>query len=144
MPTYIVSAARDLLSAHAKKAMAENITRGYAEVTGGPTYLAQVIFNAISTGDHFVGGKSLNANHIFVQAYTREGKTPEQKAKMLESMVNTVAEAASVARRSVWAYLGEMPYTHLVEYGHVAPKPGEDKNWLNTLPVEDAEFIHCI
>jgi phenylpyruvate tautomerase PptA (4-oxalocrotonate tautomerase family) len=144
MPTYIVSAASDFLSEQIKKSVAENITREYAEITGGPTYLAQVIFNAIPSGNHFVGGKPLNADHIFVHAYTREGKTPEQKAKMLESIVTTVARAASVARRSVWAYLGEMPYTHLVEYGHVAPKPGEDKNWLNTLPVEDAEFIHCI
>jgi phenylpyruvate tautomerase PptA (4-oxalocrotonate tautomerase family) len=144
MPTYIISAANDLLPAQIRKAVAENITREYAEITGGPTYLVQVIFNAIATGHHFVGGKPLNADHIFAHVYTREGKTPEQKAKMLESMINTVAKAASVTRRSVWAYLSEMPYTHLVEYGHVAPKPGEDKTWLSTLPVEDAEFIQGV
>ena len=144
MPTYIISAASDFFSERTKQSIAEEITRDYAEITGGPTFLAQVIFNAIPKGSHFVGGKLLNADQIFVHGYTRAGKTPDQKAKMLDSIVDTIAEAASVAKRSVWAYLSELPHTHLVEYGHVAPQPGQDGEWLNTLPVEDAAFIRSI
>jgi phenylpyruvate tautomerase PptA (4-oxalocrotonate tautomerase family) len=132
MPTYIISAGSDFFSERTKQSIAEKITRDYAEITGGPTFLAQVIFNAIPKGSHFVGGKLLNADQIFVHGYTRAGKTPDQKAKML------------VAKRSVWAYLSELPHTHLVEYGHVAPQPGQDGEWLNTLPVEDAAFIRSI
>jgi phenylpyruvate tautomerase PptA (4-oxalocrotonate tautomerase family) len=144
MPTYIISADSDLLSERAKQSIAEKITQGYAEITGGPTFLAQVIFNAVPKGSHFVGGKPLNADHIFVHTYTREGKTSDQKARMLDSVVDAVAQAASVARRSVWAYLSELPYTQLVEYGHVAPKPGQDGEWLGTLPAEDVAFIRSI
>jgi phenylpyruvate tautomerase PptA (4-oxalocrotonate tautomerase family) len=144
MPTYIISAASDFFSERTKQSIAEEITRDYAEITGGPTFLAQVIFNTIPKGSHFVGGKLLNADHIFVHGYTREGKTPDQKAKMLESIVDTIAKAASVAKRSVWAYLSERPHTQLVEYGHVAPKPGQDGQWLDTLPVEDAAFIRSV
>jgi phenylpyruvate tautomerase PptA (4-oxalocrotonate tautomerase family) len=130
MPTYIISAGSDFFSERTKQSIAEKITRDYAEITGGPTFLAQVIFNAIPKGSHFVGGKLLNADQIFVHGYTR--------------IVDTIAEAASVAKRSVWAYLSELPHTHLVEYGHVAPQPGQDGEWLNTLPVEDAAFIRSI
>ncbi|MGF6760278.1 phenylpyruvate tautomerase PptA (4-oxalocrotonate tautomerase family) [Paraburkholderia sp. GAS33] len=144
MPTYIVSAASDFLSESIRQSIAEKFTQDYAEITGGPAFLVQVIFNAIPKGSHFVGGKQLNADHIFVHGYTREGKTPDQKARMLESIVDTIAQAASVARRSVWAYLSELPYTRLVEYGHVAPEPGQDGAWLDTLPVEDAAFIRSI
>jgi phenylpyruvate tautomerase PptA (4-oxalocrotonate tautomerase family) len=144
MPTYIISADSDFLAESTKQSIAEKITQGYADITGGPTYLAQVIFNAIPKGSHFVGGKLLAADHIFVHGYTREGKTPDQKARMLESIVDTIAAVTSVAKRSVWAYLSELPYTQLVEYGHVAPKPGQDGEWLNTLPAEDAAFIRSI
>jgi phenylpyruvate tautomerase PptA (4-oxalocrotonate tautomerase family) len=144
MPTYIVSAASDFLSERTKQSIAEEITRDYAGITGGPTFLAQVIFNAIPKGSHFLGGKLLNSDHIFVHVYTREGKTPVQKTRMLESVVDTITKAASVTKRSVWAYLSELPYTQLVEYGHVVPKPGHDGEWLGTLPAEDAAFIQSI
>jgi phenylpyruvate tautomerase PptA (4-oxalocrotonate tautomerase family) len=144
MPTYIVSADSDLLSECTKQSIAEKLTRGYGEITGGPTFLAQVIFNPIPKACHFVGGKLLNADQIFVHVYTRAGKPPEQKTRMLEGIVDTIANAASVAKRSVWAYLSELPYTQLVEYGHFAPSPTQDRQWLHTLPVEDAAFIRSI
>ena len=43
MPTYIISAASDFFSERTKQSIAEEITWDYAEITGGPTFLAQVI-----------------------------------------------------------------------------------------------------
>jgi phenylpyruvate tautomerase PptA (4-oxalocrotonate tautomerase family) len=144
MPTYIVSASSDILSERNKRTIAEKITQGYADITGGPTYLAQVIFTAIPSGSHYIGGKPLSFEHVFVHGYTRQGKTPQIKASMLDSMVNIIAQTLSINRRSVWAYLSELPHTELVEYGHVAPGPGRDGEWLDTLPIDDAEFIRNV
>jgi hypothetical protein len=40
MPTYIISAGSDFFSERTKQSIAEKITRDYAEITSGSTFLA--------------------------------------------------------------------------------------------------------
>jgi len=141
MPTYIVSAASGRLSADAKQRIAEEITRIHNETTGAQSFFAQVIFNEVPQGNHFVGGSPLRSEQIFVHGHIREGRSAEVKRELLEGIVDAVSKAASVAPRYVWAYISDLPPAQMSEYGHVLPEPGSEKNWLSSLPAEDRDYM---
>lgn len=144
MPTYIVSAATGRLSAELKQLIAEDITRIHNQATGAQSFFAQVIFNDVPEGNHFVGGSSLRSEQIFVHGHIRAGRTPERKRELLEGIVDAISKTTSVAKRYVWAYISELPPAQMIEYGHVLPEPGSEENWLSSLPVEDRDYMQSI
>jgi phenylpyruvate tautomerase PptA (4-oxalocrotonate tautomerase family) len=144
MPTYIVSAASDRFSADVKQRIAEDITRIHNEATGAQGFFAQVVFNDVPKGNHFVGGSPLRSEQIFVHGHIRAGRSPERKRELLEGIVDAVSKTTSVAKRFIWAYLSELPPAQMVEYGHVLPEPGSENSWLSSLPAEDRDYMQSI
>jgi phenylpyruvate tautomerase PptA (4-oxalocrotonate tautomerase family) len=144
MPTYIVSAVSDRFSADVKQRIAEDITRIHNEATGAQGFFAQVIFNEVPKGNHFVGGSLLRSEQIFVHGHIRAGRSPERKRELLEGIVDAVSKTTSVAKRFIWAYLSELPPAQMVEYGHVLPEPGSESSWLSSLPAEDRDYMQSI
>jgi phenylpyruvate tautomerase PptA (4-oxalocrotonate tautomerase family) len=144
MPTYIVSAAAGRLSADTRQRIAEDITRIHNQATGAQSFFAQVIFNEVPQGNHFVGGSPLRAEQIFVHGHIRAGRTAERKRELLEGMVDAISKTTSVAKRYIWAYISELPPAQMIEYGHVLPEPGSEENWLSSLPAEDRDYMQSI
>jgi len=73
MPTYVCTAAQGLLRAAKKGAIAIAITRTHGEVTGAPAYFAQVIFQDVTEGDHFIGGRQIDYEHSIVLCWMIKG-----------------------------------------------------------------------
>ena len=71
MPTYTCTTAEGRLTADQKAAVAAAVTAAHAEITGAPPYFAQVMFNTVADGDHFMGGKPLGHDSIFVYGRIR-------------------------------------------------------------------------
>ncbi|MFT4433822.1 tautomerase family protein [Caballeronia sp. 15715] len=144
MPTYFVSAATGCLSADAKQRIAQDITRIHNQATGAQSFFAQVIFNDVPQGNHFVGGSPLRSEQIFVHGHIRAGRTAERKRELLEGIVDAISKTTDVAKRYVWAYISELPLAQMVEYGHVLPEPGTEQDWLSSLPAEDRDYMQSI
>jgi phenylpyruvate tautomerase PptA (4-oxalocrotonate tautomerase family) len=144
MPTYIVSAAAGRLSADAKQRIAQDITRIHNQATGAQSFFAQVIFNEVPQGNHFVGGNPLRSEQIFVHGHIRAGRSAERKRELLEGIVDAISKTTSIATRYIWAYLSELPPAQMIEYGHVLPEPGSEQSWLSSLPAEDREYMQGI
>jgi phenylpyruvate tautomerase PptA (4-oxalocrotonate tautomerase family) len=144
MPTYIVSAASGRLSDDAKKRIAEEITRIHNQATGAQSFFAQVIFNEVPQGNHFVGGNPLRSEQIFVHGHIRAGRSAERKRELLEGIVDAISKITSVAKRFVWAYLSELPPAQMIEYGHVLPEPGSEQSRLSSLPAEDRDYMQSV
>ena len=144
MPTYIVSATAGGLSADAKQRIAEEITRIHNQATGAQSFFAQVIFNEVPQGNHFVGGRLLRSKQIFVHGHIRAGRSAERKRELLEGIVDAISKTTGVAKRYVWAYLSELPPAQMIEYGHVLPEPGSEQSWLSSLPAEDRDYMQGI
>jgi phenylpyruvate tautomerase PptA (4-oxalocrotonate tautomerase family) len=68
MPTYLVSTAAARLIDERKRRIADGITQAHSQATGAQGFFVQVIFNDIPAGNHFIGGRPLDAEQIFVQA----------------------------------------------------------------------------
>lgn len=144
MPTYIVAAAEGRLDANQKQAIASGITQAHSEATGAQAFFAQVIFQNITAGNHFLAGQSMRADHIFVHGEIRAGRTSGQKQKLLESIVRIVVDKAQTPSRHVWVYLAELPPSQMVEFGRVLPEPGGEPAWLESMSSEDRDFLNSL
>jgi phenylpyruvate tautomerase PptA (4-oxalocrotonate tautomerase family) len=144
MPTYVCTVRGGRLSPDQKSRIAEEITRIHCEVTGAPTFFAQVIFEEVKPGNYFMGGKPLIHDQIFVYGRVRAGRSVQDKMKMIKLMAEAVGEAAGVSRTGVWIYIAELPPRQMIEYGYVLPEPGEEQGWTDALPADDREFMQAV
>jgi phenylpyruvate tautomerase PptA (4-oxalocrotonate tautomerase family) len=148
MPTYVCTVREGQLSPDQKSRIAAEVTRIHSEVTGAPTYFAQVIFEEVKSGNHFMGDVSLVHDQlydqIFVYGRVRAGRSIQDKLKMIKLMAEAVGEAAGVRRTGVWIYIAELPPRQMIEYGYVLPDPGDEEVWTNALPKEDREFMQSV
>jgi phenylpyruvate tautomerase PptA (4-oxalocrotonate tautomerase family) len=144
MPTYVCTVREGRLSPDQKSRIAEEITRIHCEVTGAPTFFAQVIFEEVKPGNYFMGGKPLIHDQIFVYGRVRAGRSVQDKMKMIKLMAEAVGEAAGVSRTGVWIYIAELPPRQMIEYGYVLPEPGEEQGWTDALPADDREFMQAV
>lgn len=144
MPTYTCSARAGLLDDAAKGTIARAVTLAHAEVTGAPTHFAQVLFEDIPAGNHFVGGVQLAHDHVFVYGRIRGGRSEAMREALIRRLAADVAEAASVDTFAVWVYLLELPPAAMVEFGHVLPEAGAEAAWTDALPATDRERMAVI
>jgi phenylpyruvate tautomerase PptA (4-oxalocrotonate tautomerase family) len=98
MPTYVCTVREGRLSPDQKSRIAEEITRIHCEVTGAPTFFAQVIFEEVKPGNYFMGGKPLVHDQIFVYGRVRAGRSAQDKLKMIKLLAEAVGKAAGVSR----------------------------------------------
>ena len=144
MPTYVCTIKEGRLSPDQKSRIAGEITRIHCEVTGAPTFFAQVIFEEVKPGNYFMGGVPLAHDQIFVYGRVRAGRSIQDKPKMIKLMAEAVANAVGVSRTGVWIYIAELPARQMMEYGYVLPEPGDEDVWTNALPAEHREFMQAV
>jgi phenylpyruvate tautomerase PptA (4-oxalocrotonate tautomerase family) len=137
MPTYTCTTSRGLLSAGQKSAIAAAVTETHGEITGAPAYFAQVIFQEVNEGDHFIGGRPLGHDHIFVYGQIRSGRSVAVRTALMKRLVEDVAVMAKVEAFSVWVYLLELSPAAMAEFGHILPEAGDEQLWTEALPAED-------
>ncbi len=144
MPTYTCTAAKGFLNQDQKAAIARVVTLAHAEVTGAPTHFAQVIFQGVPEGDHFIGGIPLAHDHVFVYGRIRDGRSAVDRKTLIRRLTDDVADAAGLPSFSVWVYLLELPAAAMVEFGHVLPEAGEEAAWTEALPQDDRKRMDVI
>ena len=140
MPTYVCNTQNANLSKTSKAAIAHEIARIHHEVTGAPVFFVQVIFNQLSSDDHYIGGSAQTEPQIFVRGDIRSGRSEVDVQRLLTLLVDGVAAGAGVKPTAVWVYLAELAPTHMAEFGHMLPPAGGESAWLTALP--PAERAH--
>ena len=135
IPTYIVTAPQGRLSAAQKNQLGEDITRVHCDITGAPSYFAQVIFNDIPEGNYFVGGKVLRGvDHVYVHGTIRAGRDGATKERMLVEFMKVVSKAAQLEEHCVQVYLSDIPARQVLEFGKILPLPGDEEAWWESIP----------
>jgi phenylpyruvate tautomerase PptA (4-oxalocrotonate tautomerase family) len=144
MPTYTITTTANHLTPRQKTRIAQDITRIHKAVTGAPACFVQVLFADIDPANHFVGGKPLQHDFLFLQGTIRSGRSPEQKNDLLLQLVTALADAAGAPKNAIWVYLSELSADQMIEFGHTLPHPGTEAEWLNALPPEDRNLMDRI
>jgi phenylpyruvate tautomerase PptA (4-oxalocrotonate tautomerase family) len=134
MPSFVCSAATGRLTPVQKTEIVCTITAIYHEETGGPCYMVQMIFHDVAPGNHYLAGRPAPADQIWIRCDTRSGKTNEHKSQMLRRIMRDVARASGAPEEAVSVLLCELPAANFLEYGRVAPAPGEEDAWFSSLP----------
>ena len=106
MPTYAFTSAREISAAQREK-IVESVTSIHQMEATAPRYFVQVIFYKVDPGSIFIGGEAAPADHIWVRADIRAGRTREQKAAILHRIMQETGEILQVSEQSVWGiYFG--------------------------------------
>jgi phenylpyruvate tautomerase PptA (4-oxalocrotonate tautomerase family) len=134
MPTYACSAAAGRLTPTQKLEIVQSITAIHHEETGAPRYFVQVIFYDIAYANHFIAGQLAPAGQMWIRGDIRDGRSEEQKSRMLSRILQEVSRIGEIAEEEVWVYLSDIPAHNIAEYGRVLPAPGAENAWFATLP----------
>jgi phenylpyruvate tautomerase PptA (4-oxalocrotonate tautomerase family) len=141
MPTYTVTSANVDLSASQEAAIAAAITRSHHEATGAPAYFAQVIFDTMATGKHYIGGKLYKAPHLFVRGLIRGGRSGEVKTTLIKDISSKVHSIAGVGHEDIWVYIQEIPAAQMVEFGRILPEPGAEDAWRAAMTTHKLQHL---
>lgn len=136
MPTYTVITSNLALDERKKKSIAEGITNIHSKTTGANTYFAQVIFNETKKNNHFMGGKVVEDEQIYLHGQIRAGRTKEIKDDLIDQLKKLLAKETALDQSSVWVYIVDLEPSQMVEYGEVLPASGQEKAWFENLPVK--------
>jgi phenylpyruvate tautomerase PptA (4-oxalocrotonate tautomerase family) len=124
MPTWTCFTTQGQLTLEQKEEIARVCTDVYLEEFGLARYMTQVLFHEIATGDRYIAAKPARPDLIFLRCDVREGRTADQKARLLHGVQQGVAKAADVPEEAVWIYLNDLPPFNIMEWGHIMPHLG--------------------
>jgi phenylpyruvate tautomerase PptA (4-oxalocrotonate tautomerase family) len=142
MPTWTCVTAQGTLTLTQKQEIARVCTDVYLDEFGLKRYMTQVIFDEIAEGDRYIANKPARPDLIWLRCDVREGRTEDQKARLLHRVQQGVAKAANVPEEVVWIYLCDLPPWNIMEWGHIMPRLGavsddralpEDDNWFQAM-----------
>ena len=134
MPTYTVITSNLELGKIKKKSIAEGITKIHSKTTGANTYFAQVIFNETKKNSHFMGGKVIKDEQIYLNGQIRAGRSKEVKDDLIDQLKKLLAKETKLDQSNVWVYIVDLEPSQMVEYGEVLPVSGQEKVWFENLP----------
>jgi phenylpyruvate tautomerase PptA (4-oxalocrotonate tautomerase family) len=143
MPTYVCSVPPRLLNPEKKRKIAEAISKRHSEATGAPTFFVQVVIEENEATLRYLGGE-LASDHIWVRGDIRAGRTDEQRTGMMLKMMSDISAISGLAEDAIWIYVCNLAPTDMVEYGHVLPRPGEEKTWFASLPVDLQNYLSAL
>lgn len=133
MPTYYCQVPNDKLDDEQKLGMARSITFRHSEATGAPSYFVQVVIDDDTHNARFIGGESA-AEHIWIRADIRSGRSKDQLQSLMVNIRTDVASITGVSEDDIWIYLNSLEPDNMLEYGHILPLPGKESEWFNNLP----------
>ena len=140
MPTYAFTTAKPLTQAQRAK-LVESVTTLHSVEAAAPRYFVQVVFYKVEPGSIFIGGEAASADHVWVRAIIRSGRSNEQKARILRRVMRETSEILGISEQAVWVYISDIPAQGVLEFGNVLPEPGGEEKWLASLPSDLREKL---
>ncbi|TXN00737.1 4-oxalocrotonate tautomerase [Methylobacterium sp. WL64] len=133
MPTYAFTSIKPI-TPEQRERIVQSVTAIHAIEASAPRYFVQAVFYTAGEGGIFIGGEHASADHVWVNALIRAGRTREQKNRILTRIMVETAEILSISEQSVWVYVSDIPAHGVLEFGNVLPEPGGEEQWLASLP----------
>jgi phenylpyruvate tautomerase PptA (4-oxalocrotonate tautomerase family) len=140
MPTYVCSVPPRLLDGRQKAEIAQAISRRHSGATGAPSFFVQVQIDESASRHRFLGG-TLTDDHIWIRADIRAGRPDDVRQRLMLDIMHDVSKITGLPASSIWIYLCNLAPTDMVEYGHVLPAPGQEKQWFAALPEALQQYL---
>ena len=140
MPAYVCSVQPQCLTPAQKTQIAQAISQRHSEATGAPSFFVQVVIKESESKVRFLGGSPTNA-HIWIRGDIRAGRSEAVRGALMLAIMKDVSAIAKIPEESIWVYLCNLEPTDMVEYGHVLPPPGREKEWFESLPAPLQSYL---
>ena len=92
------------------------------------------IFNETEKNSHFMGGKVIKDEQIYLNGQIRAGRSNEVKDDLIDQLKQLLAKETKLDQLNVWVYIVDLEPSQMVEYGEVLPVSGQEKIWFENLP----------
>jgi phenylpyruvate tautomerase PptA (4-oxalocrotonate tautomerase family) len=142
MPTYVCSVPPKTLSSSQKSEIATSISNRHSEATGAPPFFVQVVIEE-TVDDRYLGGQK-TSDHIWVRGDIRAGRTEAAREQMMLKMMEDISRITHISPDHIWVYVCNLAPTDMVEYGHVLPLPGKEKEWFEHLPDSLQRYLNSL
>ena len=119
MPTYAYTSRDGLLSKEQKAEIANALGEIHIEEAGGARYFAQVVFQDIAAGNHFIAGHPAPNGQMWIRANIRSGRTAKQKLAMLERICGEISLIVGTSSENIWVYITDVAADGIAEHGRV-------------------------
>jgi len=129
MPIYQCAYQHGQLSGDMKAKIATAITDAHVEATGAPRVFVHVFFNEMPPGIAYSAGEP-DAKVTGITGQIRQGRTLDQKQKLIKQIVTSWTEITGQSPKQVIAGLTEIDSDITMEYGLILPKPGDEPEWF--------------
>ncbi|MEM9292411.1 MAG: tautomerase family protein [Acidobacteriota bacterium] len=130
MPIYLSTLGTGRADLAQRRQIAECITEVHVDVTGAPIQFVNVFFS--DQADEECGFREVpQGKAILVSGGIRAGRTPEQKAEMVERITRGAADALGCDAEEVVVTLVSGSASNAMENGQILPEPGspEEQAW---------------
>ena len=134
MPTYTVRYSNITFEQKKKNKIAQGITVVHSKITGASPFFAQVFFEQNKNKSHYMGGKIIKEEQIFLNGQIRAGRSIAVKNKLIINLRETIIKNSGIKKENVWVYLEELIPDQMIEYGEILPQSGKEISWFNSLP----------
>lgn len=143
MPTYVCSVPNGKLTDLQKQEIASAIGNRHSEGTGASPFFVQVVIEEQGTSKRFLGGTATD-RHIWIRGDIRGGRTEKQREQIELSIMNDVNRITGYPIDDIWVYLCNLAPTDMVEYGRVLPRPGDERQWFESLPLSLRKYLESL
>ena len=92
------------------------------------------MFRETKKNNHFMGGKLVKDEQIYLHGQIRAGRPKEIKDELIDQLKKLLAKETALDQSSVWVYIVDLEPSQMVEYGEVLPESGQEKAWFDNLP----------
>ena len=133
MPLYLCNARAGAISADAKAAIADDITRIHCDITAAPPTFVHAFFFDEGPAPE-IGDRT-----VVLHGNIRAGRTDAQKQDLIDQMCAAVSARTGISRRQIAMTTADVPASWVMEGGDILPEPGEEEAWLKAHEAKAAQ-----
>lgn len=123
MPVYTCITQEGMLSAEQGADLAKEITRRHVAISGEPANFVRVIFETVSRGSTFSGGKpAVNASILGII----RSRSTEVKARLLKDLWKEFKRVTGLSDDQLWISVTTISPSDAMEYGAIIPEVGHE------------------
>ncbi|HEY1743095.1 MAG TPA: hypothetical protein VGG18_08010, partial [Granulicella sp.] len=74
----------------------------------------------------------------------RAGRTEAAREQMMLKIMEDISRITQISHDHIWVYVCNLAPTDMIEYGHVLPLPGKEKEWFENLPESLQRYLNSL
>jgi phenylpyruvate tautomerase PptA (4-oxalocrotonate tautomerase family) len=128
MPVYTCITTAKTLADDTKAALAAEITKIHASITGAPSAFVHVIFQELPASNVFTDATP--SRPLLITGVIRAGRADADKVRLATDISSSSSRIAGIPPARILVNIADRPARFAVEDGRVMPEPGAEDDWL--------------